>query len=182
VRSEPRAQLAALDHLEEARLVIDRILAGHVPAAEVNVAAAFARDELAAAVVALEEPAGGASWPVLRYVPEGEASIEWVVDVDEFDYVRQAVVMCRRRTGRPAWSGGQVVGWSNLAAGAHRSAGRWFERRVFWLADHDRHAIPDGLYRAGGPCEAVDPRTVDVCVAGLSTPRSRGERTSRWSS
>lgn len=172
----PRAQLAALDRLEWARAVIDRALEGHVPAGELNVAAAMVRDAAAAAVVWLEWHAGNQeATPVSIDAPSGEESIEWLVDVDDLDYVRQAVVLLPRRRGRPgaSWVGGRLVGWSNLRPDVgSEGRGSGFLRRVFWLAAHDRDSEPDGVYRRGAPSEAVDPRTVAPRVGGAVTTRA----------
>jgi hypothetical protein len=48
-----------------------------------------------------------------------------------------------------------------------------YRRRVFFLLPHDRDHEPDGLYAAGAPGEAVDPRTIQPKCVGEKTARSQ---------
>lgn len=170
----PAVQLAALDRLEAGRVVVDLVILGCGRAEDMARAVAWARDQLAGAVVMLEHEGGPT--PVSIDVPAGEESITWLVDVDELDYVRQDVRAIPRRSGRPgaSWVPGRIVGWSNLAAGVPAVTPGRFRRRVFWVAPHDRSTAPLGVYRRGGPHEAVDPRTVAAGVGGLWTARAAG--------
>jgi hypothetical protein len=105
-----------------------------------------------------------------------EIEIVWLEDVDGLDYVREAVYPLRTRSRRPSWHlhAGRVVGYATLRPGARRAwPGDFYERRVFWLNDHDRDRRPDGVYRTGTPVEAVDPRTVFPGVPGRLTERAR---------
>ncbi|MFG2525423.1 DUF6009 family protein [Streptomyces sp. NPDC048527] len=105
-----------------------------------------------------------------------EIDIVWVApDIDELDYVRQALDRVRgRRTAPPFHRDGRLIGYAILGsdAKASRASGTYL-RRVFWVAPHDRDSAPEGLYKSGAPSEAVDPRTVEAGVEGSKTVRSQ---------
>lgn len=70
---------------------------------------------------------------------------------------------------------GRMVGYAVLGpeSKASRASGT-FRRWVFWLLPHDRDTVPKGLYRASGPSEGVDPRTLAPGTKGRKTERSEG--------
>ena len=88
-------------------------------------------------------------------------SIVWVESPELHRYVRESVIFHPRRRARPGRryvpGGGTLVAYSALPEDAVSfDAGRYFLRKVWWLADRDLN--PAGPYSAGGqPCEAVDP-------------------------
>ncbi|MFB7915389.1 DUF6009 family protein [Streptomyces sp. NPDC056061] len=105
-----------------------------------------------------------------------EIDIVWVAsDIDELDYVRQALDRVRgRRSAPPFHRDGRLVGYAVLGDGAKPSrASGTYLRRVFWVAPHDRDSAPEGLYKFGAPSEAVDPRTIGARVEGRKTVRSQ---------
>jgi len=100
---------------------------------------------------------------------ENEERLVWLEDVDGLDYVRESRVVRTRRSGNLVWRGeGRLVGYAELRPDAPGIGPQAFERRVFWLKDHDRDSSPDGPFATGTPAEAVDPRTVAVGQAGRS--------------
>ncbi|MGA4860935.1 MULTISPECIES: DUF6009 family protein [Streptomyces] len=106
-----------------------------------------------------------------------EATLVWLENVDELDYVRQSLDRLPTRRGKPAYHrDGRMIGYAQLGSRAKpsRSSGT-FRRRVFWLLPHDRDTDPDGLYATGAPSEAVDPRTLAPRVKGRMTERSKGD-------
>ncbi|MBM9624489.1 DUF6009 family protein [Streptomyces zhihengii] len=106
-----------------------------------------------------------------------EANVVWLEDLDNLDYVRQALDKSGRRTGRPRYArDGRIVGYAELDADAEASPDSGlFQRRTFFLLPHDRPNEPEGLYKEGAPGEAVDPRTVLPRCVGEKTPRSQGK-------
>ena len=106
-----------------------------------------------------------------------EANVVWLEDLDNLDYVRQALDKSGRRTGRPRYArDGRIVGYAELDKDAEASpASGLFQRRTFFLLPHDRPNEPEGLYKEGAPGEAVDPRTVLPGCVGEKTPRSQGK-------
>ncbi|MFD9592062.1 DUF6009 family protein [Kitasatospora sp. NPDC059973] len=104
-----------------------------------------------------------------------EASVVWLEALDPLDYVRQTIDKTSRRRNKPRWARyGRMVGYAELddAAEADPDSGL-YRRRVFFLLPHDRDLDPDGLYAAGAPGEAVDPRTVHPRGVGHKTSRSQ---------
>ena len=111
-----------------------------------------------------------------------EERIVWLIPTDDIDYVREGFygTTCRRGRVRPlAGRGSIVVGYAELAKSPHRGR-TFYTRRVFWLAPHDRHLDPEGVYAKGSPCEAVDPRTVAPGVPGELTDRAWGAPVEDW--
>lgn len=106
-----------------------------------------------------------------------EVAIEWERPIEGLDYVRESVGNAGTRQ-RPvpmdAWPG-ERVGYAVLSEEAP-NVGRpgEFRRRLFWLKDHDRGKLPDGVYADRTPAEAVDPRTVKPKKPGELTDRARG--------
>jgi Family of unknown function (DUF6009) len=140
----------------------------------------------------LAEKAAGAAWealkgaaPVLVVQSDGtvtdselaaEETVHWLVDIEEYDYVRVRVERLADSRRRPLrHSGGfRTLGYSVLRPDAFRSAMHHsFTRRIFWVKDYDRDS-GDDCYRVGAPCEGVDPRTVRPGVAGWKTDRAFG--------
>ncbi|WP_256105970.1 DUF6009 family protein [Streptomyces sp. ODS05-4] len=109
-----------------------------------------------------------------------EAAVVWLEDPEQFDYVRQALDKTGRRTGRPRYArDGRMVGYTELTRDAEPNLDSGlYQRRTFFLLPHDRPNDPEGLYKAGAPGEAVDPRTIEPTRVGEKTPRSQGETTS----
>lgn len=106
-----------------------------------------------------------------------EDAIVWLEDIDPLDYVRELVSECfhfRQRKPAKGFSPGRLVGYSTLGKDAI-GRNRFFTRRLFWIADHDRSEQPDGVYRTGAPVEAVDPRSVRPCIRGTLTERAWGK-------
>jgi hypothetical protein len=105
----------------------------------------------------------------------GEAEVVWLEDLDNLDYVRQALDRVPTRRGKPRYErNGRIVGYSNLAADAHQDPDSGlFARRTFFLLPHDRDNAPTGPYDVGAPGEAVDPRTIQPGKAGAKTERSQ---------
>ncbi|MEW1914507.1 DUF6009 family protein [Kitasatospora sp. NPDC085895] len=104
-----------------------------------------------------------------------EASVVWLEDLNPLDYVRQTIDKTPRRRNKPRWARyGRMVGYAELddSAEADTDSGL-YRRRVFFLLPHDRDLAPDGLYAAGAPGEAVDPRTIEPRRVGYKTPRSQ---------
>lgn len=103
-----------------------------------------------------------------------EAEIVWLEDIDKLDYVREWETDLPHRARRPSmrYHPGRLVGYSTVGPTVKGRSGM-FRRRIFWLALHDRDS-GDPCYRTGGPCEAVDPRTVKPNVLGKTTERSWG--------
>jgi len=108
-----------------------------------------------------------------------EAEIVWEEDPSNFDYVRSYELTTSGRKRIAKWTGeGRRVGYAVLRQDAPHDPcfpGR-FTRRIFFLKDHDRDSAPNGVYRCGAPCEAVDPRTISPAVPGRLTPRAWGKR------
>lgn len=100
-----------------------------------------------------------------------EARITWLVPLEQLPrYVRESIRAVAFRARRPGHRTvpQRMVGYSELKPDARGSCGM-FERRIFWLADHDPY---DG---GGCPCEAVDPLTVRPGVAGECNDRAAGK-------
>ncbi|MEU6987333.1 MULTISPECIES: DUF6009 family protein [unclassified Streptomyces] len=109
-----------------------------------------------------------------------EDNVVWLEDPEELDYVRQALDKTPRRRGKPRYHrDGRMIGFAELSDTAEADPDSGLQkRRVFYLLPHDRDAEPDGLYRAGAPGEAVDPRTIQPGHVGSKTARSqRGSAT-----
>ncbi|WP_331719415.1 DUF6009 family protein [Streptomyces sp. NBC_01187] len=106
-----------------------------------------------------------------------ESSVVWLEDLDGLDYVRQALDKTSRRGGKPRYArDGRMVGYTELDPDATPNPDSGlYQRRTFFLLPHDRPNDPDGLYQAGAPGEAVDPRTIEARSVGEKTPRSQGE-------
>ncbi|MFE5243177.1 MULTISPECIES: DUF6009 family protein [unclassified Streptomyces] len=107
-----------------------------------------------------------------------EANVVWLEELDDLDYVRQALDKSARRGGKPRYArDGRMVGYAELDkdAEANPDSGL-FQRRTFFLLPHDRPNEPEGLYKEGAPGEAVDPRTIEPRRVGEKTPRSQGKR------
>ncbi|MFI7143141.1 DUF6009 family protein [Streptomyces massasporeus] len=104
-----------------------------------------------------------------------EVDIVWLEDFADLDYVRQALDKTPRRRNKPRYArDGRMVGYSELGDGAEADPDSGlYKRRVFFLLPHDRDTAPDGLYQAGAPGEAVDPRTIAPQRVGEKTPRSQ---------
>jgi len=92
-----------------------------------------------------------------------EEEIVWLEDIHYHDSVRQSLVACAAKRLPIPW-GFKVIGYSALRKDAptHPLLIRTFNRRIFWIKDHDKYEVPDFLQ--------VDPRTVrpgfvgKVCV------------------
>ncbi|MEU9704494.1 DUF6009 family protein [Streptomyces sp. NPDC047981] len=105
-----------------------------------------------------------------------ETELVWLEDIGQLDYVRQSLDRLPTRGGRPAYfRDGRMVGYAILGpdSKASRASGT-FRRRVFWLLPHDRDSVPEGLYRASGPSEGIDPQTLAPGTKGRKTERSEG--------
>lgn len=104
-----------------------------------------------------------------------EARVVWLENLDDLDYVRQALDKTKRRNTRPPYErDGRMVGYAQLDDQAEPDPDSGlYKRRVFFLLPHDRDSLPDGLYREGAPGEAVDPRTIEPRKPGAKTPRSQ---------
>lgn len=99
-----------------------------------------------------------------------EVKIEWEKEPDQFDYVRVSTrIVGTRQKGVPAPVGVRI-GYSVLSDNAI-NVGRpgTFQRRVFWLKEHDRAFEPMGVYENGAPAEAIDPTTVEPGKQGSMT-------------
>ncbi|MEU5241667.1 DUF6009 family protein [Streptomyces lydicus] len=106
-----------------------------------------------------------------------EAAVVWLEDPQPLDYVRQALDKTARRTGKPRYErDGRMVGYTELERSAESNPDSGlYQRRTFFLLPHDRPNDPEGIYKAGAPGEAVDPRTIEAKRVGEKTPRSQGE-------
>lgn len=106
---------------------------------------------------------------------QDEMDVTWLEDLEDIDYVRQALDRLPGRRGRPAFHRpGRLVGYAVLRPEARTTrASGMFERRVFWLGPQDRDS-GDPLYARSAPSEAVDPRTVAPCDVGYITERANG--------
>ncbi|RKS96955.1 hypothetical protein BX286_7142 [Streptomyces sp. 3211.6] len=104
-----------------------------------------------------------------------EDRVVWLEDPAGLDYVRQALDKTPRRRGKPRYyRDGRMVGFAELCDTSEADPDSGLQkRRVFYLLPHDRDAEPDGLYRAGAPGEAVDPRTIEPRRVGMKTERSQ---------
>ncbi|MFI8916445.1 DUF6009 family protein [Streptomyces sp. NPDC053513] len=104
-----------------------------------------------------------------------EDKVVWLEDPEELDYVRQALDKTPRRRGKPRYHrDGRMIGFAELSDSAEADPDSGLQkRRVFYLLPHDRDAEPNGLYRAGAPGEAVDPRTIRPGQVGSKTARSQ---------
>ncbi|MEV7123781.1 DUF6009 family protein [Kitasatospora griseola] len=104
-----------------------------------------------------------------------ESTVVWLEDPAALDYVRQTIDKTPRRRGKPRWlRDGRMVGYAELDDDAQADPDSGLHRRrVFFLLPHDRDLDPQGLYAAGAPGEAVDPRTVEPRTVGEKTPRSQ---------
>ncbi|MET8212513.1 DUF6009 family protein [Streptomyces sp. NPDC005373] len=108
-----------------------------------------------------------------------EAEVVWLEDPTDLDYVRQALDKVGTRKGKPRYErDGRLIGYTNLAPKATRSAGSGlWARRTFYLLPHDRPNCPDDPecpYTVGSPLEAIDPRTIAPGKVGQKTARSQG--------
>ena len=104
-----------------------------------------------------------------------ESTVVWLENLDNLDYVRQALDKTARRRGKPRYErDGRMVGYTELDAHAEADPDSGLQlRRVFFLLPHDRDANPDGPYHEGAPGEAVDPRTIAPKRVGDKPPRSQ---------
>ncbi len=111
-------------------------------------------------------------------VLSNEANVVWLEDHTALDYVRQTIDKTPRRRGKPRWlRDGRMVGYAELDDDAEADPDSGLHRRrVFFLLPHDRDQDPDGIYAAGAPGEAVDPRTIEPRAVGEKTPRSQRGR------
>lgn len=99
-----------------------------------------------------------------------EANVVWLEDLDNLDYVRQALDKSARVKPRYARDG-RMVGYAELDkdAEANPDSGL-FQRRTFFLLPHDRPNEPGGLYKEGATGEAVAPRTIRPRWVGEKSP------------
>jgi hypothetical protein len=106
---------------------------------------------------------------------DDELEIVWLMDTSKMDYVRQSMDMyCSRKNTKPKHATGVLVGYAILKPETKTDENHNYHRRFFWLKDHDRYYQPEGVYKAGAPLEAVDPRTVAPGEAGELTERAWG--------
>ncbi len=92
-----------------------------------------------------------------------ELGITWLPQADGMPrYVRQRLQQCRRRTGRPKYVPGRLVGYAELYPDAQAVRGSHW-RRVFYLSEHDPYEDENDC-----PVEAVMPATVMAGVVGVS--------------
>ena len=72
-----------------------------------------------------------------------EANVVWLEDLDELDYVRQALDKSARRSGKPRYArDGRMVGYAELDKDAEASPDSGlFQRRTFFLLPHDLSLI-----------------------------------------
>lgn len=99
-----------------------------------------------------------------------EVRIEWEKDPEQYDYVRVSTkTVGTRKQGVPTPVGVRV-GYSVLSDNAP-NIGRpgTFQRRVYWLKEHDRAFEPEGVYETGTPAEAIDPTTIEPGKPGSMT-------------
>ncbi|MGW1871415.1 DUF6009 family protein [Streptomyces mauvecolor] len=105
-----------------------------------------------------------------------EATVVWLEDPDNLDYVRQALDKLARRRGKPRYErDGRMVGYTELDphAEADPDSGL-YRRRVFFLLPHDRDTEPHGVYQVGAPRRSHrPPRTLEPRRVGEKTPRSQ---------
>jgi len=109
--------------------------------------------------------------------PENESEIVWLEDIEQFDYVREYLHQFAKTRQRPIpWNGAdeRIVGYSVLCKDARSWSRGYFARRVFAVRTYDRSDDPEGTYKKGTPCEAVDPRTIAPNKWGEQTERSWG--------
>jgi len=105
---------------------------------------------------------------------EHDARIEWEEPIEGVDYVRESVVTAGTRTrGVPYGGQGERVGYAVLKDDAPSRRPGWFDRRVFFLKEHDRGRGGD-TYETTCPADGVDPRTVEPGKAGEQTDRALG--------
>lgn len=110
---------------------------------------------------------------MIRKSLENETEIVWLEDIENLDYVREALVQTVKSRGPVRKiAAGRNVGYANV----RRVPGaRFYERRLFYLKPYDRDS-GDPVYQIGCPSEAIDPRTVQVGVPGRKTPRATNVR------
>lgn len=104
--------------------------------------------------------------------PYQEEEINWLVDIDKLDYVRETWTYAPFRRAKPSLEGcdGRLVGFATLRRDAENCGfRRKFDRRIFYLMPHDRDSEPNGTYKVSCPCESVDPRTVKPNIKGQQT-------------
>lgn len=112
-----------------------------------------------------------------KYFPgiEDELEIKWLMDISKMDYVRQSMDMyCSRKNTKLKPPVGTLVGYAILKPETKTDEHHHYHRRIFWLKEHDRYYRPEGVYKTGGPLEAVDPMTVAPGEAGELTERAWG--------
>jgi hypothetical protein len=107
-----------------------------------------------------------------------EVEVVWLEDLEDLDYVRQALDKVHTRRGKPRYErDGRLIGYTNLKSGAMSDPDSGlFARRTFFLLPHDRDNAPTGPYDVGAPGEAVDPRTIEPGKVGAKTLRSQRGR------
>lgn len=92
-----------------------------------------------------------------------ETDIIWLEDPTSLAYVREGIIVTSGRTRRPQWwhPRARLVGYANLSPEIRRARGiGTYERRMFWLKEHDRDRDPYGVFARRVPAEAVDPQSI----------------------
>jgi hypothetical protein len=124
---------------------------------------------------------------VRRFQIRDESKIVWLVDIERFPYVRESLVYCSHRRGKPPKTAlpycARLVGYAELAPDA-RSSNGWFTRRAFWTKKYDRGVSRNRreVYaRGGSPAEGVDPKSVAPGVPGEKNDRAVTARRARLS-
>lgn len=105
-----------------------------------------------------------------------EIAIVWDEPIEKLQYVREVIQHHAGTRQRPVpWNGsGRRVGYAILDKKATGHLRGYWARRVFFLNEGDRDTDPDGCYKTGAPCEAVDPATVAPGKPGELTERAWG--------
>jgi len=86
-----------------------------------------------------------------------EKSIVWMEEVDDFRFVREAMICdAKSRRGALHMSSGRVVGYSKLTSDAPANDGR-YSRRVFYFKSGD-DPLASGDIKF--PSNAVDPKSI----------------------
>ena len=93
-----------------------------------------------------------------------ESRIVWLRDPLQFTYLRESVIHSNRRRGKIRFPIGDlafVVGYSEISPN-RKPAWPYYgwDRRIWWLKTYDHDLDPDGVYKTGGPYEAVDPASI----------------------